>query len=44
MSSVAEVASWAFAATMVAAAPALASEPVALVEDVTGSPVGVQPM
>ena len=32
------------AATLLAAAPACAAEPVAMVEDVVGSPAGVQPM
>jgi hypothetical protein len=35
---------WMFAATLLAAAPGWAGDPVALVEDVSGSPAGVQPM
>jgi len=44
MSSVGRSGAWVFAAALLAASPGWAGDPVALVEDVSGSPAGVRPM
>ena len=44
MSSLVRLGLWVLAATLLGAAPGRAGDPVALVEDVSGSPAGIQPM